>query len=159
MNARDLAGEFIRIFAADQANFPAAAVLLRHEQETEEMPQAESGAGLFRPHLLVFELTLTPIDEGGTMASWALNLVVETRRAEDITAAHHAALVERARRKFFGTALADLATAKAALHTAMAAGGKFTLRNYDHGADPIDPAIENTALRTVFPVRGIAVAV
>ncbi|MEQ1862638.1 MAG: hypothetical protein ABMA13_22185 [Chthoniobacteraceae bacterium] len=159
MKARQLAAEFIRIFALDQAAFPAADVNLRAEQETEELPQDAAGADLYRPHTIVFDVSVTPLDQGGTILRYALNAMVESK-PQDTTGEAHADLAEKVRRKFFGTAAADLATAKETMTAAMLSGGKFSLRGYDAGAgDAIDPSVENSLFRTVVPIRGIALLV
>ena len=161
MNAQELAREFVRIFAADGAAFPSEAVNLRAEQNAEEMPDEASGPQQIRPHTFVFDVSATPIDAGGTVLRYALNLAVETDpdkiAAPADAAAAHSAWVRKVRIKFFGERPQDLAAARDNIEAAMLAGEKFSLRGYDAGNDALDPAVENSLFRTVFPVRGLAV--
>ena len=148
MKAWELADEFRRVFAADAA---FAAINCRVMQDDTDRIYPT----------LIFSCQTRPIDAHGRALAWQLHVIIETH-AFDLEGATpsdeaHAAWVSAAQRKFFGTAAADLATAKAALTAALGAGGKFTLRNYDAPPTDGDPGIEQHRFRTPLLIAGLAV--
>lgn len=148
MKAWELADEFRRIFAADLAF-----------ADLNPRTAQDDAARVFPA--LIFNVQTRALDAHGRALAFRLHATVESH-AFDLDGAApadeaHAARVSAVQRKFFGAAAADLASSKAAITAAIAAGGKFTLRGYDAPPEDNDSDIERHRYRTPILIAGIAV--